>query len=528
MNRDIVIAASLAIALLGPWPRGALGQAKPVHHADVPVAGKHAPGVELLDAIMLKYRRDIGCSAASLTIARGHQMLYSRSYGWLDRAGTQPIHPDTPMGVASCDKPWEEAAIRQLALHGKIDLNASVFRVLKIEPAGSVVDNRMYDITFNHLLEHKAGWQGEPLNRANQAYEAARRPGTPAPPWSEVLPVLLRYIMVQRLAWTPGEKSKYDNMGYHVLKLMIMRVSGRSLPEYYRSELCQPFGLSEVKWIRQGGVHRPGEPPRLWNGLHGEENDAMSLGISTPALCTFMRYYWLNGFPRDTRNQVWTMYGSWDNSTSMMQWRRDEINVAFVFNGRGGDVAHDSIRKELDSAIDLLIRQRRIPPPPRAPPNLLVNGGFEHGPAVGGYVSLDPGSTAIKGWKVTRGQIDYIGDNLRAAEGKRSLDLHGSPGFGGIEQAFATEKGKRYRVTFALAGTPGGNPPVKRIAVSAAGKSATFFFDSTGRNSDDMRWVEYAWHFEAIASRTVLEFRTLETTDPNLGPALDEVRVEAL
>ena len=113
MNRDILIAASLAIALLGPWPRGASGQAKPVHHTDVPVTGKHAPGVELLDAIMLKYRRDIGCSAASLTIARGHQLLYSRGYGWLDRAGTRPMHPDTPMGVASCDKPWEEAAIRQ-------------------------------------------------------------------------------------------------------------------------------------------------------------------------------------------------------------------------------------------------------------------------------------------------------------------------------------------------------------------------------------------------------------------------------
>ena len=40
---------------------------------------------------------------------------------------------------------------------------------------------------------------------------------------------------------------------------------------------------------------------------------------------------------------------------------------------------------------------------------------------------------------------------------------------------------------------PGGDPPVKRIAVSAAGKSATFFFDSTGRNSNEMRWVEYAW-----------------------------------
>jgi choice-of-anchor C domain-containing protein len=149
-------------------------------------------------------------------------------------------------------------------------------------------------------------------------------------------------------------------------------------------------------------------------------------------------------------------------------------------------------------------------------------------PAVGGFLPLDPGSIAIHRWQVTRGQIDSIGDPWSAAQGQRSLDLHGSPGFGGIERTFATEKGPRYRVTFALAGSLGSNPPVKRIAVSAAGKSATFSFDSSGRNSDEMRRVEYTWQFEAIASRTVLELRTLETTDPYAGPALDEVRVDAL
>ena len=180
----------------------------------------------------------------------------------------------------------------------------------------------------------------------------------------------------------------------------------------------------------------------------------MSLGISTPALCTFMRCYWLNGFPRDTGNQVWTMYGAWDNSTSMMQWRPDGINVAFVFNGRGGDVAHDSIRKELDSAIDLLIRQHRIPPPPRLAPNLLVNGGFEHGPAVGGYLSLDPGSTAIEGWKVTRGQIDYIGDNWRAAEGKCSSTCMARPA-----SAASSRRSRPRRVSVIASRSPWPGPP---------------------------------------------------------------------
>ena len=42
------------------------------------------------------------------------------------------------------------------------------------------------------------------------------------------------------------------------------------------------------------------------------------------------------------------------------------------------------------------------------------------------YVSLDEKSTAMKGWTVTRGQIDYCVGHWKAVEGKRSLDLHGS------------------------------------------------------------------------------------------------------
>src|SRR5687768_11941336 len=68
--------------------------------------------------------------------------------------------------------------------------------------------------------------------------------------------------------------------------------------------------------------------------------------------------------------------------------------------------------------------------------NLLKNGGFEEGPEAGDFLSLNKDSREIKGWKVTRGQIDYIGTHWKHAEGKRSLDLHGSPGLGGVSQTF--------------------------------------------------------------------------------------------
>jgi len=157
---------------------------------------------------------------------------------------------------------------------------------------------------------------------------------------------------------------------------------------------------------------------------------------------------------------------------------------------------------------------------------LIVNGSFEEGPEVDKWIWVDEKSDKIKGWVVVYGQIDYIGTHWKASDGKRSLDLHGSPGYGGVKQTIKTEKGKTYRVTFDLAGTPGGDPPKKSIVVSAGKLRKTFEFDSTGKTSQDMGWVKKTWDFKAEEAETVMVFATDEKTDPNQGPALDNVSVK--
>ena len=64
--------------------------------------------------------------------------------------------------------------------------------------------------------------------------------------------------------------------------------------------------------------------------------------------------------------------------------------------------------------------------------------------------------------------------------------------------------------------------------MSAAGKKQEFAFDTIGRKGDDKGWVEYVWEFEAVEEKTTLEFYTVMTTDPESGPALDNVRVVAV
>jgi choice-of-anchor C domain-containing protein len=153
----------------------------------------------------------------------------------------------------------------------------------------------------------------------------------------------------------------------------------------------------------------------------------------------------------------------------------------------------------------IVLRAGRAEDPP--PGNLVVNGSFEDGPEVDRYLSLEPDSDAVRGWVVTRGQIDYIGTaHWKAFAGARSIDLNGSPGFGGIKQSFATGKGRRYKVRFAMAGTPagyGGDGAVKILCVRAAGKKEAFSADATGKDGGDIGWVTKSWEFTATGDRVV-------------------------
>jgi choice-of-anchor C domain-containing protein len=155
--------------------------------------------------------------------------------------------------------------------------------------------------------------------------------------------------------------------------------------------------------------------------------------------------------------------------------------------------------------------------------NLIMNGSFELG--IPEQNSVPVGSTGITGWTVTRDQIDLVGSYWSASDGVRSLDLNGTPGVGGIAQSFSTVPGHIYDVQFDQAANPSLGGRISTMAVTAAGQTANFSFDDTGDTFTDMGWVRRDWEFNAVDSSTTLEFYSLDTSNPNYGPALDHVVV---
>lgn len=169
---------------------------------------------------------------------------------------------------------------------------------------------------------------------------------------------------------------------------------------------------------------------------------------------------------------------------------------------------------------------------------LIRNGGFEEGPGTRTFLNLAGGSTALPGWVVTGEGVDLVGAGYwRSSEGTHAVDLDGSARSrttpphvrGGIAQTFATQAGTRYRVTFDLAGNPNRGPVRKPVRVSAAGQSAEFEFDATGRTGRDMGWEPREWVFTATADSTTLEFASLtQSPQTGYGAAIDRVAVVPL
>ena len=165
----------------------------------------------------------------------------------------------------------------------------------------------------------------------------------------------------------------------------------------------------------------------------------------------------------------------------------------------------------------------------------VTNGSFEEGldAPTSWLVKLGAGSTAIEGWTVVGGTVDWTHNEIwLASDGVLSLDLGGSvsDALGGVAQDLATVIGTTYLVAFDLAANPYRDWGVKSMEISAGSTSQVFTSDTTDmagwQLGGTLDWQTYQWSFVAESATTTLMFRNL--TNSGFGPALDKVSVTAV
>ena len=136
-----------------------------------------------------------------------------------------------------------------------------------------------------------------------------------------------------------------------------------------------------------------------------------------------------------------------------------------------------------------------------------TNGSFEMGTDPGLSAEQSTSSTAITGWTVTSGSVDYVGGLWQASNGARSVDLAGAS-IGSLSQTFGTVAAQSYFVTFDVSKNPAGGAVPRMVQVTAGGFSQTYGF-SAANSTNDMMWASRSFNFTATSATTTLTFAAL-------------------
>jgi CubicO group peptidase (beta-lactamase class C family) len=200
------------------------------------VAGQGAAlAVDSFDGVRSLIRQQITerpVPSVAVAVARDGRIVWEEAFGWADRENRIAATPHTMYSLASISKPITVTGLMILKERGLIDLDRPINDYLgdaKInvrvgDPATATV-RRVANHTAGLPLHYQFFYEDEP-------YRAPSRDET-----------ILRY---GNAVTAPGERYHYSNLGYGILDYVISRLSGKSYPDFMRTEVFMPLGLTRM------------------------------------------------------------------------------------------------------------------------------------------------------------------------------------------------------------------------------------------------------------------------------------------
>lgn len=224
------------------------------------VTGKVGKGLEPIDETIRSFMERHRIPGASLAITDQGRLVFARGYGYADVGTRRKLEPTSLFRIASISKPITAVAILQLVEQGKLKLDDKVFDILTgYEPAfgrGQEFDKRQKDITIEHLLQHRGGWdRDKSFDAMFQSVRFARRLDVPPPAQPDDI---IRCMLGQKLDFDPGTKYAYSNYGYCLLGRVIEKLTGQDYETYVKENVLTPLGANTA---RLGRTHLSDETP---------------------------------------------------------------------------------------------------------------------------------------------------------------------------------------------------------------------------------------------------------------------------
>lgn len=176
-----------------------------------------------------------GAYSAQVAFIESEKQPHGCEIGYKNKLFGVPVSPEHRYRYASTSKLVTTAAIFNLVGQGKLSVEDAL--VSFFPELNQFKDERIRHITIAHLLNHKAGFNRLTLNGDPMFLRRNK-------PWC---PHSIGELQSLTLAFSPGEKQAYSNLGYCLLGEIVHRVSG----ENYRAHVEREFSLSKqnIKFV---------------------------------------------------------------------------------------------------------------------------------------------------------------------------------------------------------------------------------------------------------------------------------------
>jgi CubicO group peptidase (beta-lactamase class C family) len=254
--------ASRAWKSAGAWLVAAICVLNPSVQAAI--SGRPVPDMTVFDTLMTTFLSNNSIESAVLGIMHDGRIQYLRGFGLLDAGVDMP--ENALVRLASCTKPVTAAAMRRLDAQSSINVTDFAFNVngnggvLNYAPFPSLGDNRIDDITINHLLQHRGGWDRSTAGDLTYMETTiADDMGVGDPPGRGNT---MRWILGQPLQFTPGSRYEYSNIGYLALGLIISLNTGPGYIGHVHQQVLTPNMWVPATEIQAAHTFRADRNPR--------------------------------------------------------------------------------------------------------------------------------------------------------------------------------------------------------------------------------------------------------------------------
>lgn len=184
-----------------------------------------------IDDLAAKELAKPGAVGLSVAVARGDRVIHEKGYGKAALELGVPATDANVFRIASVTKQFTAAAIVRLAEQGKLALDDDITKHIDYPTHGRT-------ITIRHLLTHTSGIKN--YTDVPGFFETVSRD---LPPEKVLDPV--RDLP---LDFEPGTRWSYSNTNYHLLGMIIEKVTGVPYAEHMQEEFFTPLNLRRTRY----------------------------------------------------------------------------------------------------------------------------------------------------------------------------------------------------------------------------------------------------------------------------------------